>query len=146
MGGRKSYVNNGSVSSQRVNVCDAELAPAYKFLLLMLFNFQQHVISDMSTPIIAADYPWERLETSIITWSVIALTALIMNARCPRDIESGMLRVEARDFFQSQPRIGNEYSSILRHILHDWSDKDSEAAAILGNVDRPLGPRIIAGT
>ncbi|KAG1772458.1 hypothetical protein EV702DRAFT_1270649 [Suillus placidus] len=50
--------------------------------------------------------------------------------RRPRDIESGMIRVEAHDFFQSQPRIGNEYSFILRHILHDWPDKEASKMLI----------------
>jgi hypothetical protein len=49
--------------------------------------------------------------------NVVALTSSIMNARRPRDIESGTLKVEVHDFFMSQPRIGNEYSFILRHIL-----------------------------
>ncbi|KAG2037266.1 hypothetical protein BDR03DRAFT_1051506 [Suillus americanus] len=138
----------------------------------------------MSTLIIVADYPQERLKTFIIvdcvdgpvlaildaqvahaifltflssqswhasfrairykTWGIVALPSLIMKERRPRDIGSGMLRVEACNFFQSQPRIGNEYSFILRHILHDWPDK--EAATILGNADRALGPRRIAGT
>ncbi|KAG1874380.1 O-methyltransferase-domain-containing protein [Suillus subluteus] len=124
------------------------------------------VLSDMSTLSIVADYSWEQLETPIIVdcgggegglisaildahpsfqaivqdmENVVALTSSIMKERRPRDIESGTLKVEAHDLFQSQPRIGNEYSFILRHILHDWPDE--EAAAILGNVARALGPK-----
>lgn len=124
------------------------------------------VIGDVSTLSVVADYPWEQLETPIIVDcgggegglvtavldshpsfraivqdldNVVALTSSIMNARRPRDIESGILKVEAHDFFQSQPRIGNEYSFILRHILHDWPDK--EAATILSNIARALGPK-----
>ncbi|KAG2345929.1 S-adenosyl-L-methionine-dependent methyltransferase [Suillus weaverae] len=124
------------------------------------------VLGDMSTPSIVADYPWEQLETPIIvdcgggegglvtaildahpsfraivqdTENVVALTSSIMKECRPRDIESGTLNVETHDLFQSQPRIGNEYSFILRHILHDWPDK--EAAAILGNIARALGPK-----
>ncbi|KAG1863567.1 O-methyltransferase-domain-containing protein [Suillus subalutaceus] len=124
------------------------------------------VLGDMSTLSIVADYSWEQLETPIIVdcgggegglisaildahpsfqaivqdmENVVALTSSIMKERRPRDIESGTLKVEAHDLFQSQPRIGNEYSFILRHILHDWPDE--EAAAILGNVARALGPK-----
>lgn len=124
------------------------------------------VLGDMSTPSIVADYPWEQLETPTIVdcgggkgglvtaildghpsfraivqdlENVVALTSSIMKERRPRDIESGTLKAEAHDLFQPQPRIGNEYSFILRHILHDWPDK--EAAAILGNVARSLGPK-----
>lgn len=124
------------------------------------------VIGDVSTLSVVADYPWEQLETPIIVDcgggegglvtavldshpsfraivqdldNVVALTSSIMNARRPRDIESGTIKVEAHDFFQSQPRIGNEYSFVLRHILHDWPDK--EAAAILSNIARALGPK-----
>jgi hypothetical protein len=49
--------------------------------------------------------------------NVVALTSSIMEERRPRDIENGVLKVEAHDFFQPQPRIGNEYSFILRHIM-----------------------------
>ncbi|KAG2136353.1 O-methyltransferase-domain-containing protein [Suillus bovinus] len=124
------------------------------------------VLGDMSTPSIVADYPWERLETPVIVdcgggkgglvtaildahpsfqaivqdmENVVVMTGSLMKERRPHDIESGILKVEAHDLFQSQPRIGNEYSFILRHILHDWPDK--EAAAILGNVARALGPK-----
>ncbi|KAG2032052.1 O-methyltransferase-domain-containing protein [Suillus americanus] len=129
------------------------------------------VLGDTSTPSIVADYPWEQLKTPIIVdcgggegglvsaildahpsfqaivqdmENVVALTSSIMKERRPRDIESGTLKVEAHDLFQSQPRIGNEYSFILRHILpmyqrHDWPDE--EAAAILGNVAHALGPK-----
>ncbi|KAG2067309.1 S-adenosyl-L-methionine-dependent methyltransferase [Suillus decipiens] len=124
------------------------------------------VFGDMSTPSIVADYPWERLQTPVIVdcgggegglissildahpsfrgivqdmENVAALTSSIMEERRPHDIESGVLKVEAHDFFQPQPRIGNEYSFVLRHIMHDWPDK--EAAMILGNVARALGPK-----
>jgi hypothetical protein len=50
--------------------------------------------------------------------NVVALTSSIMEERRPHDIESGVLKVEAHDFFQPQPRIGNEYSFILRHIMY----------------------------
>ncbi|KAG1741097.1 O-methyltransferase-domain-containing protein [Suillus lakei] len=122
--------------------------------------------SNMSTPSIVADYPWEQLETSVIVdcgggrgglvaaildahpsfravlqdaENVVALTSSIMKERRPRDVESGVLKVEAHDLFQPQPRIGNEYSFILRYVMHNWPDK--EAAAILGNVARALGPK-----
>ncbi|KAG2072412.1 S-adenosyl-L-methionine-dependent methyltransferase [Suillus decipiens] len=71
--------------------------------------------------------------------NVVTLTNSIMKERRPCDIESGILKVEVYDFFRSQPRIENEYSFILHHILHDWPDK--EAAAILGNVACALGPK-----
>ncbi|KAG1771420.1 O-methyltransferase-domain-containing protein [Suillus occidentalis] len=135
-----------------------------QLLIPLAGHFQ--VIGDVSTLSIASDYPWEQLETSTIVDcgggegglvtavldahpsfraivqemdNVAALTSSIMNARRPRDIESGTLKVEALDLFQSQPRIGNEYSFILRHILHDWPDK--EAAAILSNVAHALGSK-----
>ncbi|KAG1747832.1 O-methyltransferase-domain-containing protein [Suillus paluster] len=124
------------------------------------------VFGDMSTPSVVADYPWEQLETPVIVdcgggmgglvtaildahpsfraivqdmENVVALTSSIMEERRPRDIENGVLKVEAHDFFQPQPRIGNEYSFILRHIIHDWPDK--EAATILGHIARALGPK-----
>ncbi|KAG2072458.1 S-adenosyl-L-methionine-dependent methyltransferase [Suillus decipiens] len=124
------------------------------------------VLCDVCTPSIVADYPWEKLETPTIVdcgggkgglvtaildahpsfrvivqdmENIVALTSSIFKERRPRDIESGTLKFEVHDFFQSQPRIGNEYSFILRHILHDWPDK--EAAVILGNVARALGPK-----
>ncbi|KAG2067339.1 S-adenosyl-L-methionine-dependent methyltransferase [Suillus decipiens] len=124
------------------------------------------VFGGVSTPSIVADYPWEQLQTPVIVdcgggegglissildahpsfraivqdmESVVALTSSIMKEHRPRDIENGVLKVEAHDFFQPQPRIGNEYSFILRHIMHDWPDK--EAAMILGNVARALGPK-----
>lgn len=71
--------------------------------------------------------------------NVVPLTSSIMEERRPRDIENGVIKVEAHDFFQPQTRIGNDYSFILRHIMHDWPDK--EAATILGNVARALGPK-----
>lgn len=124
------------------------------------------VYGDMSTPSVVADYPWEQLQTPVIVdcgggegglisaildahpsfraivqdmENVVPLTSSIMEERRPRDIENGVIKVEAHDFFQPQPRIGNEYSFILRHIMHDWPDK--EAATILGNVARALGPK-----
>lgn len=48
---------------------------------------------------------------------VVALTGSIMEERRPREIESGVLKVEAHDLFQPQQRIGNDYSFILRHIM-----------------------------
>lgn len=48
---------------------------------------------------------------------VVALTSSIVEERRPREIESGALKVEAHDIFQPQPRIGNDYSFILRHIM-----------------------------
>ncbi|KAG1816204.1 O-methyltransferase-domain-containing protein [Suillus variegatus] len=124
------------------------------------------VFGDMSTPSIVADYPWEQLQTPVIVdcgggegglvssildahpsfraivqdmENVIALTSSIMEDRRPRDVANGVLKVEPHDFFQPQPRIGNEYSFILRHIMHDWPDK--EATTILGHVARALGPK-----
>ncbi|KAG1724179.1 hypothetical protein EDB19DRAFT_1915657 [Suillus lakei] len=47
------------------------------------------------------------------TENVAALTNSIMAERRPHNVESGALKVEAHDFFQPQPRIGNEYSFIL---------------------------------
>ena len=49
--------------------------------------------------------------------NVVAFTKSIMEERRPREIESGMLKVEAHDIFQPQPRAGNEYTFILRHIM-----------------------------
>ncbi|KAG2362600.1 S-adenosyl-L-methionine-dependent methyltransferase [Suillus spraguei] len=105
------------------------------------------VFGDMSTPSIVADYPWEQLQTPVIVdcgggeGGLISsiLDASIMKERRPRDIENGVLKVEAYDFFQPQLRIGNEYSFILRHVIHDWPDK--EATMILRNVARALGPK-----
>jgi hypothetical protein len=48
---------------------------------------------------------------------VVALTGSIMEECQPQKIESGVLKVEAHDIFQPQPRIGNEYSFMLRHIM-----------------------------
>ncbi|KAG2364327.1 O-methyltransferase-domain-containing protein [Suillus spraguei] len=120
------------------------------------------VFGDMSTPSIVADYPWEQLQTPVIVdcgggegglissildahpsfravvqdmESVVAVTSSIMKERRPRDIENGVLKVEAHDFFFS-PSLGSE--TILRQ-RHDWPDK--EAAMILGNVARALGPK-----
>ncbi|KAG1747840.1 O-methyltransferase-domain-containing protein [Suillus paluster] len=134
-------------------------------VLIPIANHLQ-VAGDMSTPTIVADYPWEQLETPVIVdcgggegglvsaildahpsfraivqdmENVVALTSSIMEERRPRDIESGVLNVEAHNLFQPQQRIGNEYSFILRHIMHDWPDK--EAATILGHVARALGPK-----
>ncbi|KAG1835391.1 O-methyltransferase-domain-containing protein [Suillus subalutaceus] len=122
------------------------------------------VLGDMSTPSIVADYPWEQLETPIIVdcgggegglvsaildahpsfqaivqdmENVVALTSSIMKERRPRDIESGTLKVESYDLFQSQPRIGNEYSFILRHILHDWPDEEASKILIIDMVTIP---------
>lgn len=79
--------------------------------------------------------------------NVIALTSSIMEDRRPRDVANGVLKVEPHDFFQPQPRIGNEYSFILRHIMcvlvsltlnllitvlcqrHDWPDKEAVGVA-----------------
>ncbi|KAG2141937.1 O-methyltransferase-domain-containing protein [Suillus clintonianus] len=124
------------------------------------------LFGDMSTPSIAADYPWEQLETPVIvdcgggkgglvsaildahpslrgivqdTENVVALTSTKMKEHRPRDVENGTLTVEAHNFFQPQPRIGNEYSFIMRHIMHNWPDE--EAAVILGNVVSALGPK-----
>ncbi|KAG2141936.1 O-methyltransferase-domain-containing protein [Suillus clintonianus] len=127
------------------------------------------VHGDMSTPSVVADYPWKQLDTPIIvdcgggkgglvsaildahpsfqaivqdTENVVALTSSIMEERRPRDVENGRLKVEAHDFFQPQPRIGNDYSFILRHIIHDWPDDEAVGVAtILGNVARALGPK-----
>ncbi|KAG1747831.1 O-methyltransferase-domain-containing protein [Suillus paluster] len=135
-------------------------------VLIPIANHLKSVAGDMSTPSIVADYPWEQLETPVIVdcgggegglvsaildahpsfraivqdmENVVALTSSIMEERRPRDIENGVLKVEAHDLFQPQAWIGNEYSFILRHIMHDWPDK--EAATILGHVARALGPK-----
>ncbi|KAG2057461.1 S-adenosyl-L-methionine-dependent methyltransferase [Suillus hirtellus] len=124
------------------------------------------VFGDISTPSIVADYPWEQLQTPVIVdcgggegglvssildahpsfraivqdmENVVALTSSIMEDRRPHDVANGVLKVEPHDLFQPQPRIGNEYSFILRHIMHDWPDK--EATTILGHVARALGPK-----
>ncbi|KAG1738483.1 O-methyltransferase-domain-containing protein [Suillus lakei] len=123
-------------------------------------HLSNYVQINMSTPSVVADYPWETLETSVFLIflrsfnhdrhpclravvqdleNVVALRSSIMQERRPRDLESGKFKAEVHDFFQPQPRIGNEYCFILRHVLHDWPDK--EAAAILGNVARALGPK-----
>jgi hypothetical protein len=49
--------------------------------------------------------------------NMVALTGSVMEERRPREMESGVLKVEAHDIFQPQPRIGDEYSFILRHVL-----------------------------
>ncbi|KAG1863570.1 S-adenosyl-L-methionine-dependent methyltransferase [Suillus subalutaceus] len=110
------------------------------------------VIGDMSTPSIVADYPWEQLETSVIVdcgGGMGGLVSAILDAhpsfravvqdtegivslteeRRPRHVESGILKVEVHDFFQPQRRIGNEYSFILRHIMHNWPDKEAASVA-----------------
>lgn len=69
------------------------------------------------------------------TEGVVSLT----EERRPRHVETGILKVEVHNFSQPQRRIGNEYSFILRHKMHNWPDK--EAAKILGNVARALGPK-----
>ncbi|KAG1786515.1 O-methyltransferase-domain-containing protein, partial [Suillus plorans] len=137
-------------------------------LIPLADHLHMSVLGDMSTPSIVADYPWEQLETPIIVdcgggegglvtaildayssfqaivqdmENVVALTSSIMKERRPRDIESGTLKAEAHDLFQSQPRIGNEYSFILRHILHGWADKEAVGSGDIGNVARALGPK-----
>ncbi|KAG1816221.1 O-methyltransferase-domain-containing protein [Suillus variegatus] len=127
------------------------------------------VLGDMSTPGIVADYPWEQLETPIIVdcgggegglvtaildaypsfrvivqdmENVVALTSSIMKERRPRDIESGTLRTEAHDLFQPQPRIGNEYSFTLRHILHDWPDKEAVGSSKILIIEMVAVPNV----
>ncbi|KAG2364350.1 hypothetical protein BDR07DRAFT_1375152 [Suillus spraguei] len=123
------------------------------------------VFGDMSTPSIVADYPWSnyKLLSSLIVEearkylnhnrhpsfrgivqdmeNVVALTSSIMEERRPHDIENGVLKVEAHDFFQPQPRIGNDYSFILRHIIlaprHDWPDKEASRILIIDMVAVP---------
>ncbi|KAG2345931.1 hypothetical protein BDR05DRAFT_929827 [Suillus weaverae] len=53
------------------------------------------------------------------TENVVLATSPITEARRPRGVESGIIRVEAHDFFHPQPRVRNEYSFILRHVMHD---------------------------
>ncbi|KAJ8582330.1 S-adenosyl-L-methionine-dependent methyltransferase [Rhizopogon salebrosus TDB-379] len=124
------------------------------------------VCGDMSTPSIVSDYPWAQLETPVIVdcgggegslvsaiidahpffraivqdmENMVALTGSLMEERRPREMESGVLKVEAHDIFQPQPRIGDEYSFTLRHVLHDWPDE--EASTILSHLARALGPK-----
>ncbi|OJA12863.1 hypothetical protein AZE42_02418 [Rhizopogon vesiculosus] len=124
------------------------------------------VFGNTSTPSIIADYPWAQLETPVIVdcaggkgglvsaildahpsfegivqdmEDMVAVTGSIMQELRPIQIESGVLKVEAHDLFQPQPRIGNEYSFILRHIIHNWPDK--EAVTILSHLARALGPK-----
>ncbi|KAG1741145.1 O-methyltransferase-domain-containing protein [Suillus lakei] len=130
-------------------------------------SLSDHVqfFSNMSTPSIIADYQWEQLETPVIvdcgggkgglisaildahptlravvqeTENVVALTTSVMEERRPRDVESGVLKVEAHDLFQPQPRIGNEYSFILRYVIHNWPDKEAV------NVAHPISIQWIA--
>ncbi|OAX35099.1 S-adenosyl-L-methionine-dependent methyltransferase [Rhizopogon vinicolor AM-OR11-026] len=137
-----------------------------KLFIHVAGHFQ--VFGDTSTPSVIADYPWTQLETPVIVdcgggqgglvsaildahpsfevivqdmEDMVAVTGSIMQERRPIQIESGVLKVEAHDLFQPQPRIGNEYSFILRHIMHDWPDEEASQATILSHLARALGPK-----
>lgn len=123
-------------------------------------------LGEYVTPGIVADYPWETcLESTIVDCGggkgslAIALAnkfpalRLVIqergemveiaeaNIKAHLDPKSvpGTVIAEAHDLFSSQPRTGDNYTFMLRHVLHNWPE--AQAVSILEKLAAAAGPK-----
>ncbi|KAH7922203.1 S-adenosyl-L-methionine-dependent methyltransferase [Leucogyrophana mollusca] len=121
---------------------------------------------DLATPGILFDYPWDSLPTPTIvdcgggrgnlvlslakilpycrfivqdTEEIANLARVNAKAQAPVDFTSGRINIEVQDFFSPQSHQGDDFSFVLRHVLHDWPDR--EAVQILSHLAAAAGPK-----
>ncbi|KAG0702266.1 S-adenosyl-L-methionine-dependent methyltransferase [Suillus ampliporus] len=123
-------------------------------------------IGEYITPGILSDYPWETcLESTIVDCGggkgslaialanrfpalrlvvqekeeMVALAEANIEARLDPNSVPGTVVVEAHDLFSSQPRTGDNYTFMLRHVLHNWPE--TQAVSILEKLAAAAGPK-----
>ncbi|KAG1809614.1 S-adenosyl-L-methionine-dependent methyltransferase [Suillus subaureus] len=113
-------------------------------------------IGEYVTPGILSDYPWQTcLKSTIVDcgggkgslaialankrgrrWSRLAEANI--KAHLDPNSVPGTVVAEARDLFSAQPRTGDNYTFMLRHVLHNWPD--AQAVSVLEKLAAAAGP------
>ncbi|OJA13924.1 hypothetical protein AZE42_13650 [Rhizopogon vesiculosus] len=70
---------------------------------------------------------------------MVAIAEANIKAHLNPNSADGTIAVEAHDFFTSQPHIGDNYTFMLRHVLHNWPD--AQVVNILENLAAAAGPK-----
>ncbi|KAG2048116.1 S-adenosyl-L-methionine-dependent methyltransferase [Suillus hirtellus] len=123
-------------------------------------------IGEYVTPGILSDYPWQTCSESTIvdcaggkgSLSIAlankfpALRLVVqereemvgpaeanIKARLDPNLVHGTVVAEANDLFSPQPRTGDKYTFMLRHVLHDWPE--AQAVNILERLAAAAGPK-----
>ncbi|KAG1811089.1 S-adenosyl-L-methionine-dependent methyltransferase [Suillus variegatus] len=123
-------------------------------------------IGEYVTPGILSDYPWQTCSESTIvdcaggkgSLSIAlankfpALRLVVqereemvgpaeanIKARLDPNLVHGTVVAEANDLFSVQPRTGDKYTFMLRHVLHDWPE--AQAVNILEKLAAAAGPK-----
>jgi len=119
-----------------------------------------------ATPGILSDYPWETCVGSTIVdcgggngslaislantfpylrlvvqerEEMVAIAETNIKACLDPNLANGTVVVEAHDFFCPQLRTGDNYTFMLRHVLHNWPE--TQVVNILENLAAAAGPK-----
>ncbi|KAG2124864.1 S-adenosyl-L-methionine-dependent methyltransferase [Suillus clintonianus] len=123
-------------------------------------------LGEYVTPGILSDYPWETcLESTVVDCGggkgslaislankfpalrlvvqergeMVELAEANIKARLDTNSVPGRVVAEAHDLFSSQPRTGDNYTFMLRHVLHNWPE--AQAVSILEKLAAAAGPK-----
>jgi len=129
-------------------------------------TYSLQAVGEYATPGILSDYPWETCGGSTVVdcgggtgnlaislankfpdmrlvvqerGEMVPVAEANVKARLNPNSAHGTVVVEAHDFFTSQPRTGDNYSFMLRHVLHNWPE--TQAVSILENLATAAGPK-----
>ncbi|KAG2045910.1 S-adenosyl-L-methionine-dependent methyltransferase [Suillus hirtellus] len=138
----------------------------YKAILRMAGVENSQAMGEYVTPGISSDYPWQTYSESTIvdcaggkgSLSIalankfFALRLVVqereemvgpaeanIKARLDPNLVHGTVDAEANDLFSVQPRTRDKYTSMFRHVLHDWPE--AQAVNILEKLAAAAGPK-----